>query len=132
MFEIEEIGIGMMTAEIGQRRRVHDGALRRPQAVFQNLYGIRPGDSRHRIKAHAESGQEQICDPVKINERLHQGLVITHAIDDRHFHIAKLTRTEPIKIDIGGLDNLERLNGSGARKNRRRHLFPAPGHRFRH
>ena len=72
---MDEVGIGMMAAEIRQRHAVDDGARRRAERLLEDLLGIGAGDRMHGVEAHAEARVEQCRGSAsKSNSCLHQRL----------------------------------------------------------
>ncbi len=58
----------MVTAEIGARRAVDDGAGGRAERVLEDRLGVGAGDGMHGVEAHAEAGQEQAANGVEVEQ----------------------------------------------------------------
>ena len=52
---VDQVGVGMVAAEIGQRHEVARGARRRAEPAFQDFLGIGPGHGMHGVEGHAEA-----------------------------------------------------------------------------
>ena len=61
---------------------------------------IRPGDGRHGIKAQREAAFNHFCNCIKIEQMLHQSLIVTHGINHLNHHRAHLGRANLREIDI--------------------------------
>ena len=92
MLGIDEIGIGVMTAEIGQRHAIDDAALGGAERVFENGVRIGAGDRRHRVEFDRKTAAKSGADAVEVEQRLHQRAIILHAVDDLDAHVAELRR----------------------------------------
>jgi hypothetical protein len=98
---MNQVGIGMMAAEIGKRRSVDHRSSGRAQGLLQDRPGIRSRDRMHRIEAHAESAGEHVADHVEIEKLLHQRLVVGDRIEDLDTHAVELAGPDPVERDIG-------------------------------
>ena len=88
MARVNQVGIGVMVAEILQRRAVHHRSGREAEHPFQNGVGIGPGDRRHGIEAHAQSALHGGSNAVEVEQALHQQRIVGDRIDDFDQHRA--------------------------------------------
>ena len=91
---IDEIGVGMVAAEIRKRRPVDHRPRRCLQHIFEDRLRIRAGDRMHRIEAHAEAGAKHLADGIEIEQRLHQPPIVGDRIDDLDRHLVQLLDAE--------------------------------------
>ena len=89
---VDRVGIGVVAAEIGQRRAVDHGAGGGAERALEDRLGIGPGDRVHGVEAHGEAGGEQAADRIEIEQRLHQRLVVGDRIDHLDGHLLQLWR----------------------------------------
>ena len=65
---VDEVGVGMVAAEIRQRNEVQHRALGSAEAVFEDFLCIGAGDRAHRIEDDAEAAADQIADGGEIEQ----------------------------------------------------------------
>ncbi len=65
---MNEIGVRMMAAEIGQRLGVEDAAGRRAEEILEDARRIGAGHRGHGVEAKPEAGFEQAGDLVEIEQ----------------------------------------------------------------
>ena len=87
---VGEVRVGVMAAEIGQRRSVDDRARRRAEFALEDRVGVGAGDRVHAVEAHAEAGGEQRADRIEVEQRPHQRRIFRHRIDDLDRRVAEL------------------------------------------
>jgi hypothetical protein len=94
---VDEIGVGVVTAEIGKRFPVADRAGREAEAAFEDLGRIRPGDRAHRVERH-----RQFCRPdrVEVEQRFQERGVILDRVDDLDGHAAYCDFAVGIEVDV--------------------------------
>ena len=117
---VDEVGVGVVAAEIGQRRAVAHGTTRESQAIFEDFGGIGAGDRAHRVECH---GEARTPDRVEIEQRFHQGGVIGDGIDHLDGQVADLHLAERIEVDIVALHDQIAVDRLRAGVDRLRHLF---------
>ncbi len=87
---VDEVRVGVVAAEIGQRRAVAHGARGRAQFALEDRMCVRPGDGVHRIEGKAQAAGERCAQGVEIEQLAHQLNVIRDRIDHLHLHAANL------------------------------------------
>ena len=104
-WRIIKIGVGVMAAEVRQRRPIQNQVRRRAKHINEDLRGIRSRHRRHRIETKPKTGFEQAPDAVEIEQLLHQFRVIVNRID--HFDLAwpEANAAQHIEIDIRRRDD---------------------------
>ena len=120
---MDQIGVGMMAAEIGQRRAVLHGAGREAEALFQDFGGIRAGDGAHRVERHGEAALDRALDRGEVEQALHQRGIVGDRIDDLDRHAAHRHLAQRIEVDVIGLDGQPAADRLGVGVNRIGHLF---------
>ena len=115
---VGEIGIGMMAAEIGQRRSVDHRARARLQFALEDRMRVGAGDRVHRVEAHAEAGSEQRADRVEVEQRAHQRGVVLYGIDDRDRRAADRAFADRVEIDVRRIERAVGVDRLGARVDR--------------
>ena len=98
---MNKVRVGVMAAEILQRRTVAHGTGRKPQPPFQDLGGIGAGDRVHRVERHRQTGG---TNGREVEQRFHQRRVIRNRIDDLDDHVADRDLTQHVEIQIRGID----------------------------
>ena len=120
---VDEVGIGMMAAEIGARHSVDHAARRRAEVILQDSRGVGSGHGVHRVEAQGQAAGDGGADGVEIEQRAHQRLVVGDGIDDFDRRRAELDRADHVEIDVGGLDDGEALDQQGAGVDRLGHAL---------
>jgi len=115
---VDEVGIGVVAAEVGQGRAVHHRAGAGAERAFQDRLGIGSGDGRHGVEPHGEAAREHGPDAREVEQSLHEGLVVGHRIDDLDRHVAELHLADAVEVDIGGVECSECGDGLGLAENR--------------
>ncbi|PAV92438.1 hypothetical protein WR25_05777 [Diploscapter pachys] len=100
---VDEIGVGVMAAEILQRRAVAHRALGEAQTVFEDFGRIGAGNRAHRVECHGQAGG---TNGVEVEQPLHQGGIIGDRIDDLDGHIADLRFADRVEVDVRRVDAL--------------------------
>ena len=81
MLGVDEVGVGMMAAEIRQRHEVARRALGRAEPVLEDLLAVGAGHRMHGVEAHAEAACEHLADRREVEQRLHQRGIVGDRID---------------------------------------------------
>ena len=97
---MDEIGIGMVAAEIRQRRAVHHRALGKPEHAFENGMAIGPVMAPMASNFMREAGFDQCTDGIEVEQRLHQLGIVGDRIDDLDRHVADLAGADPAQVDV--------------------------------
>ncbi len=111
---MHKIGIGVMPAKIFERHAAAHRAGGKAQPPLQNLGGIRPGDSVHRIKGHGEAAGHCGPNARKIEQAFHQISIIGNRINHFDGHVRHHHRADHVQIDIGRCDCQPAVNRLGA------------------
>ncbi len=110
---VDEVGVGVVAAEVGQRHRVDHRALGRAEAVFEDRLGIGAGDRVHRVEAHLEAARaQQRADRVEVEQAFHQLGIVGHRVDHLDRHAAERLRPEGGEVAIGGFDDAELVDAA--------------------
>ena len=100
---VDKVRVGVVAAEIRQRRCIADRALRRAEALFDDLHGIGTGNGAHGIDHDPETAGDQRADGGEIEQFFHQGGVIGNRIDHLDRQFVHLEAAHLVEIDIGGV-----------------------------
>ncbi len=111
---VDEVGVGVVAAEVGQGGAVADGARRRAEAVLEDLGGVGAGDGGHGVEGHAEAAGEHGADGGEVEERLHQLGVVGDGVDDLDGHVAELLGADLVEVEVGGVEDLVLVDLLGA------------------
>ena len=103
---VGRVRVGVMAAEVGQRRSVDDGSFRRAELALEDGVRIRAGDRVHGVEAHAEARGEQRPHGLEVEQGFHQGEVLRHRIDDLDFGAFEPDRAEAVDVDVGRVRDL--------------------------
>ncbi len=100
---VGRIGVGVMPAEVGQRRAVDHRASAGFQLVLEDHMRVRPGHRVQAIETHPETRGEQSADGVEVEQRLHQREILRDGIDDLDLHPLDLDGPEAVDVDVRGV-----------------------------
>src|SRR5579872_3738539 len=97
---IDQIRIGMVSAEILQRNTIYNGSFWRAKLFFENLYSIRSGGSVHGIEGQSETVSKKLAQGVKIKQTAHQRRVFLERVKDFNCRGAKTLHAWLADIDV--------------------------------
>jgi hypothetical protein len=120
---VDQIGVGVVAAEILQRGAMAHRAGGKAQPVFENFDRIRAIDRMHRIERHGEAALARGADRGEIEQAVHQVGISGNGIDDIDRHAADHDAAQSIEIDIGRVDILPAIDGERACVDRAGHAF---------
>ena len=113
---MDEIGVRVVAAEIGQRCSVHHRASGEAQHFFQDAMRIGAGDGTHGIELHGETGGDQRADRVEVEQRLHQRCIVVHGIDHLDARGAGHGFAGLVQINVGRVGDAVMRERLGLRK----------------
>ena len=113
---VDQVGIGVMPAEIFERRAVSHCAHRKPQPAFEHFGGVRPGHRVHSVERHREPACHCGADRGEIEQRFHQVGVVGDRVDDRNRHGANGASADPVEIDVGRCNGVPNIYHLSSRK----------------
>jgi len=112
---VNQVGVRVLTAEVGLGVAVQYRARLRPEHTLENLLRVGAGDGVHGVEAHGEQpGVEELADALEVEQLLHQHRVVGDRVDDLHGHPADRRRAALIEVDRCGLDGQVAVDLSGA------------------
>jgi hypothetical protein len=86
---IYRVGIGVATAEIGQRRTVDHRTGWCAETIFENCQRIGAGDRVHGVKTHAKvRASQQTGNALEVEQGFEEFGVVGNRIDDADDHVA--------------------------------------------
>ena len=97
---VREVRVGMMSAEIGKRRRVDDRAVGCAEPLLQNLLGVGAGDRAHRVEANAITLLQPRSNAVEVEERLHKVGVVGDGVHNLHPHPLDPRLAGSVEVDV--------------------------------
>ena len=103
---VGRIGVGVMAAEIGQRRAVDDRACARLELALEDRVSVGAGYRVQGVEAHAKPGGEQGADGVEIEQGLHQRQILGDRVDHLDLHALDLDRPKAVDVDVRRVGNL--------------------------
>ena len=98
---MHQIGVGVVAAEIGQRRAVAHGAGGRAKLTLENRVRIRPGDGVHGVEGEPQAPRERRPQRVEVEQLAHQLDVIRDRIDHLDLHFADAEGARAANVYIG-------------------------------
>ena len=128
---MDQIGVGMVMAEVGQGGAVHHRAGRCAQALFENFGRIGAGYRAHRIEGEGEAAGDHRPDRGEIEQAFHQRGIAGDRIDHFDGHGAQLAGPQRVDIDVSGVEDAIAVDRQGPRVDRVGHLlwgWPAVRH----
>ena len=120
---VDQVGIGMMPAEIGLRLAMDHRSGRRAEPVLEDRLGIRPGHRMHGIETHAEAAREQRADRIEIEQPLHQLGIVGNRVDHLDGHRPEVVGADRGEVDIGRIQCLEPADRARVGVDRLGHLL---------
>ena len=98
---VHQVRVGMVAAEVGQRRAVAHRAGGSAELAFENGMRIGPGDGVHGIEGEAEARAEQAAQRVEVEQRAHQLQVVADRVEDFDPHAVDLMAADALEVDVG-------------------------------
>ena len=120
---MDEIGIGVVTAEILQRSAVAHRSFRETEAVFENFGGVGPGHRVHRVERHRQPVRDRLANGGEVEQAFHQACIIGDRIDDLDGHVPDRGRADRVEIDVVGINCHPAIDRLRAGVNRVGHSF---------
>ena len=120
---MDEVGIGMLAAEIGQRHGIDHAAGRRAEIALEDGFGVGAGCGMHRVEAKREPALDGRTNGLEVEQRVHQGLIIGDGVDDLDGRTAQVRRTDRIQVQVGSIDDREAFDRQGSVVDRIRDLL---------
>ena len=120
---MDEVGIGVVAAEIGQRRAVDHGAGGGAKRALEDRLGIGSGHRAHGVEAHGEARREKTADRVEVEQGLHQRLIVGDRIDHLDGHVLQLRDADAVEIDVGRIRHQDAVDDPGPGEDRLGHLL---------
>src|SRR2546423_804034 len=101
---VDEIRVGVMTSEVGQRCAVDDRAGGRAQFFLDDLSRVRAGGGAPRVETHSEAAAEESAQPVEVEQLLHDGRVVFERVDDEDVCFADARRAFAFEVNVRVFD----------------------------
>ena len=101
---MREIGVGVLSAEIFERRAVDDRVCGRAQTLFQYVPGVRAGDGVHRIERHAEAAGEERAQSSEVKQLFHHRRVVGERTNKDDFGVADFNAALGVEVYIGVIE----------------------------
>ena len=100
---MNEVRVGVVAAEVGERRAVPDRTRGRPKFALENRMRVRTGDSVHGVEGEPQARRKGRAQRREIEQLAHQLNVIGHGIDDLNLRIADAVTADLREVDIGSV-----------------------------
>src|SRR5205085_8051772 len=95
----DEVRVRVVTAEIGKRLPVDDGAGGRAQAPLDDMARVRAGDGAHRVEEHAEAAPEEGAQVLEVEQPFHDRRVVFERVNDDDLGVAHAHAPHAFELD---------------------------------